>query len=52
MIIAVISSIYYTMKNEISLAVKNKFTSIEDLLNVNGIGQAKYNKIKEYICVK
>lgn len=39
-------------KNIVEYRNNNKFTSIEDLLNVNGIGQAKYNKIKEYICVK
>ena len=39
-------------KNILEYRKNNKFTSIEDLLNVNGIGQAKYNKIKEYICVK
>ena len=39
-------------KNIVEYRKNNKFTSIEDLLNVNGIGQAKYNKIKQYICVK
>ncbi|MBO5476997.1 MAG: helix-hairpin-helix domain-containing protein [Clostridia bacterium] len=29
----------------------NKFETIEDLLNVNGIGKSKFNSIKEYICV-
>lgn len=28
------------------------FKSIEDIKNVNGIGEAKFNNIKEYICVK
>ncbi|MBQ9658038.1 MAG: helix-hairpin-helix domain-containing protein [Clostridia bacterium] len=28
-----------------------KFKSIEDLKNVSGIGEAKFNNIKEYICV-
>lgn len=29
-----------------------KFSSIEDIKNVSGIGESKYNKIKDYICVK
>ena len=29
-----------------------KFSSIEDILNVKGIGNAKYENIKESICVK
>lgn len=29
-----------------------KFEKIEDLKNVSGIGEAKFNNIKEYICVK
>lgn len=29
-----------------------KFKKIEDLKNVSGIGEAKYNNIKEYICVE
>ena len=29
-----------------------KFTSIEDIQKVGGIGASKYNNIKEYICVK
>lgn len=28
-----------------------KFNSIEDLKNVSGIGDAKFNNIKEYICI-
>lgn len=28
-----------------------KFNSIEDLKNVSGIGNAKFNNIKEYICI-
>lgn len=27
------------------------FIKLEDLMNVKGIGQAKYEKIKEYICL-
>lgn len=27
------------------------FMNLEDLKNVNGIGDAKYNKLKEYICL-
>lgn len=37
--------------NIINYRKKNKFTSIEDILNVDGIGQAKFDKIKEYICI-
>ena len=29
-----------------------KFKSIEDIQNVTGIGASKYEKLKEYICVK
>jgi len=29
-----------------------KFSNIEDIKNVSGIGEAKFNNIKEYICVK
>ena len=29
-----------------------KFNSIEDIKNVSGIGDAKFNKIKNNICVK
>lgn len=29
-----------------------KFKNIEDIKNVSGIGDAKYNNIKEYICIK
>lgn len=29
-----------------------KFNSIEDIKNVSGIGEAKFNNIKSYICVK
>lgn len=37
--------------NIISYRKNNKFKSIEDILNVDGIGQAKFDKIKEYICI-
>lgn len=30
---------------------KNKFKEIEDMMNVPGIGEAKFNNIKDYICV-
>lgn len=30
---------------------KNKFKEIEDIINVPGIGEAKFNNIKDYICV-
>lgn len=29
-----------------------KFTTVEDIKNVNGIGDSKYENIKDYICVK
>lgn len=29
-----------------------KFSSVEDIKNVNGIGDAKYEGIKDYICIK
>lgn len=43
-----------------SLAIKiieyrnknGKFSSIEDIKNVSGIGESKYENIKDYICVK
>lgn len=31
---------------------KGKFSKIEDIKNVNGIGDAKFEKIKQLICVK
>ncbi len=30
---------------------KNKFKEIEDIMNVPGIGEARFNNIKDYICV-
>ncbi|MCI8621267.1 MAG: hypothetical protein HFJ50_06025 [Clostridia bacterium] len=35
-----------TYRNE-----NGKFKSIEDIKNVSGIGDAKYENIKNYICV-
>ncbi len=29
----------------------NSFTTIEDIMNVSGIGEAKFNRIRNYICV-
>jgi competence protein ComEA len=29
-----------------------KFKSIEDIKNVSGIGESKFENIKEYICIK
>ena len=29
-----------------------KFTSLEDIKNISGIGDSKYKKIKNYICIK
>ena len=37
--------------NIIKYRNNSEFKSIEDILNVDGIGQAKYEKIKEYICI-
>ena len=37
--------------NIIEYRKNNKFSSIEDILNVNGIGKSKFEAIKEYICV-
>ena len=30
---------------------KNPFKAVEDIKNVTGIGDSKYNRIKDYICV-
>ncbi len=30
----------------------NEFTEIEQLMNVNGIGEGKFNKIKDKICAE
>lgn len=38
-------------QNIIDYRKNNEFESIEDILNVSGIGDSKYEKIKEYICV-
>lgn len=38
--------------NIIEYRKNNEFETIEDILNVNGIGESKYESIKEYICVK
>lgn len=32
--------------------LNGKFEKIEDIKNVSGIGEAKFNNIKDYICVK
>lgn len=37
--------------NIINYRKNNRFETIEELLNVNGIGDAKFETIKEYICV-
>ena len=29
-----------------------KFNAIEDIQNVSGIGNSKFSKIKDYICIK
>lgn len=31
---------------------KQPFTTIEDIMNVNGIGQAKFDSISEFICIE
>lgn len=38
--------------NIVEYRKNNKFETVEDILNVNGIGNSKYEAIKEYICVK
>lgn len=38
-------------QNIIDYRKESKFEEIEDILNVNGIGESKYEAIKEYICV-
>lgn len=40
-----------TAENIINYRDNNNFTKIEDLKNVNGIGTATYNKLKNLICV-
>ena len=37
--------------NIINYRKRNKFSSIEQLLEVDGIGKAKYDKIKDKICI-
>ena len=37
--------------NIIEYRKNNKFNTIEDILEVNGIGKSKFENIKEYICV-
>lgn len=39
------SIIEYRMKH-------NKFKSVDEILNVNGIGDKKLNKIKKFICIE
>ncbi|MNI39723.1 ComE operon protein 1 [compost metagenome] len=41
-----------TAKKIIEYRKNNKFIKIEDIMNVSGIGQAKYNSIKDSISVK
>ena len=40
-----------TANKIINHRTKNKFKEIEDIMNVPGIGEAKFNNIKDYICV-
>lgn len=39
-------------QNILNYRKNNKFETIEDLLNVEGIGESKFNAIKEYICAE
>ena len=41
-----------TAKKIIEFRKENEFQSIEDIMNVPGIGENKFNNIKDYICVK
>ena len=41
-----------TAKKIIEYRNKNKFETIEDILNVPGIGEAKFENMKDEICVK
>ena len=41
-----------TAESIIAYRSVNLFNSKEDLKNVSGIGDAKYSKVEEYICVK
>ena len=54
LITIVVSTVgYSTAEKIIDYRNKNgKFSSIEDIQNVKGIGNAKYENIKESICVK
>ena len=40
-----------TAKAIIDYREENPFKSIEDIKNVSGIGDSKYDRIKDYICV-
>ena len=43
---------YYTKANNIiEYRKKNKFNTINDIMNVSGISESLFNKIKEYIKV-
>lgn len=41
-----------TAKKIIEYRKNNTFEKIEDIMNVSGIGESKFNAIKDYICVK
>lgn len=41
-----------TAKKIIDYREENEFEQIEDIMNVPGIGESKFNNIKDYICVK
>lgn len=41
-----------TAKKIIDYRQENEFEQIEDIMNVPGIGESKFNNIKDYICVK
>ena len=40
-----------TANKIINYRKSNHFTEIEDIMNVPGIGEAKFNDIKDYICI-
>ena len=40
-----------TARSIVDYRKETPFTSIEDIKNVSGIGDSKFNRIKDYICV-
>ena len=43
---------YKKLYNFYNRTKNGKFTSIEDIKNVSGIGQSKFEKMKDFIVVK